>query len=344
MSLTAQQIRKLCGNLVPPGTLTSADPSEFKERTLDQQAIHEICANALGTFAAKSPKMTARPLVKGESVEWDLLVDKYLSGKWFGQNSGSCVITNCSNILLCQIVIESLLRATGEEIDAEYFWGPSYGWGRHFGGMDDEGGGSYLSVQLRAFMEKGLARLNASPDFPKYTERDGARWIPGNVEKWWARQPNYGTKYDSLMDDHLIVDGAMIPSGRDWQDGMQQMITALDSGPVFYAGMLGFDKLTHQDGLTIGEWDTNWSHNMGVSGKRNHPKFGLMFDILNKSWLPSEYSKVSVTEKTMVKVVKHNATELAVVRDFNGVWGTGVDVEWLLQVIANIVASLENEK
>lgn len=335
MTVSASQLVNLCGCLMRPGTLSAADPSGFRERTREQQDIHETIVNTImGDYAAKVPSLAARPMNDGDKIEWDAAFEKQSPGAWVGQEEGSCVPTNGLNTMMMQVFVESIIKQTGEQMFVDWCWLKTYGDGRYYGGLNGEGHGSFLSAQFESYTRRGIPRQDQSAAFPRYTEKNGARWVGGRNETWWSDRKNYGDKYDDLSDDHLLLDGAMATG--NWQDKMQAIIHGSDYGPIGLASMLGIDGFEMIDGFKVAKWNARWAHNQGICGKAKHPTLGLLFKIMNRSWTPSDYASYWLPEKELAKVVKDRGTEIMFVRDFKGIEAAGIDLDWLINLIMSL--------
>lgn len=332
MALSVEDIQRLCGNLVPPGTLTTAEKTieGFRERSKTQQEVHEAITSVLGKYMDKVP-FKGRLLKENEKLEWDALVDLHAPESWFGQLTGSCVGTNSANIMLCEIAVENLIKKTGEELNVHWWWPYTYGWGRHYMGDDGEGEGSYLSVQYKAFREKGFVFMENQPDLTPYSTREGAKWLTKELELYWSSIRNIDKKWDDIADDHLVLDGAMITT-------MEELDDALMSGPVGLASMFGSNKIYTKNGVKMSDWSARWPHDMGIVGIWNHPQLGMLYKWCNRSWGASEYAWFWTTKKTVQTVLKDRGTEVMVIRDFKGIEEAGLDLEWLINFIMSLVA------
>ena len=326
--LSRAEILRRCGNRPPPHSLRSDDPAEFRERSPQEQAIHEFVTTTILNPYDTKRTFKNRTWQEGQKVEWDELVKAQLPNMWFGQLTGSCVGTNWANVLLCQICVENLIKKTGEEINPRWWWPYTYGWGRHYGGMHSEGEGSYLSVQYRAAKEKGIPYLD-DYNFPQFSVQNGARWLTSRLELKWSSKRNIPEELDPIAGRHKVIDGAMI-------DSMEEIDDAIWEGPLGIASMLGTNRIYKRDGVKMSDWSDRWAHNMGISGAWKHPSLGMLYKILNYSWMPSEYAWFWITRDTLASVLRDRGTEVMVMRDFDGIEQAGMSVEEVIELILSL--------
>lgn len=229
----------------------------YAERNFAQQMMTDSWRHATPRFGEVGGDVN----LPEQALLYDLEVKangKLCSRIW--QQEGSCVGAAGARSYTQSMCGDKIHRNTGEEIKDLCPW-PTWGIGRKIGGLNSRGAGSFGAAQAKAVESWGMLPAD-DPRLPQPTNRDGWLVWSSKIELDFSA-PRYWPVPESELaptaDDHQIAHVARITT-------LDELWQAFAQGyGVTCASMFG-TKAKVRGGYLVGEWTTNWAHQMSWSG------------------------------------------------------------------------------
>jgi hypothetical protein len=212
---------------------------------------------------------------------------------------------------------DAVHRNTGEQIVDIFPWA-TWGIGRRFAGMNRRGAGSYGAAQAKAVSQWGMLAAS-NPKLPQPQNRNGWLVWSAKIELDYSYPAAWPVKEEEIAPeagDHQIGYVAQV---KTWEELLQAFAQGYG---VTVASMFG-SRPSVRDGFLVGEWNTQWAHQMSLGGYHTHPTLGELI-LVDNQWGPGAHPACPflepkgvrgsfwITKSTMMKIMGGRGAEVFV--------------------------------
>jgi hypothetical protein len=243
----------------------------YSERTKQQRMMSDEFAERVGRF-----ELHASPVSEPDRVIFEDAQKQVLDGELLlriNQVTGSCVGCGSWQANINARVCDIAYRGENEKF-VYMFPFATYGVGRQIAGMRTKGEGSFGAAQAKAVHPDHFGWLRMDDKrFPQPTIKDGwIRWTEAQEMAW-----SHPSVWPISLKELAIEADPFGTSEVTRITSIEEAVQALAQGrPITCASMLGFANPRVMEDVLVGDWDTQWAHQMSWSGYWKHSKLGLL--------------------------------------------------------------------